>query len=171
MLHAAGKILMLSLVFAPAFAQAAICFRSPPSATIEGVSGPATVSVLWNDTGEAMDEIKIDGDRVSVSSEMICGSSAPIVCRLGEGVGSVRLVFEGNRLRVVSRGLKVDKSIPASGQPRRFGLKNGPLTMVNELVQLSEEECKAAFPVRRSISIFHDVAPEKLEPKAPQISR
>jgi hypothetical protein len=148
-----GLLLALCL-FIPSFAEAALCFRSQPGASIEGLSGRATVSVLWNDQGDAMDEIRVDGEKMGVSSEMVCGDAPPIVCHLGQDGGSVRLVFEENRLKVVSGGLQVTTAGDNGSRVPRLSVRRQRWTMVNELTQLSEAECRALFPVRRTIEVF-----------------
>lgn len=158
---AAVKTLLLILVMLTASAHADMCFRSTEPAMIEGMPGRTHVSFLWSDQGSAMDEIRFDGERMRAGSDLRCTESPPISCRLSDDAGAFRLIFEGNKVRVISRGFRV------SFQPGviHVRLKNSPQTIVHELVQLSEGQCQALFPVRRKIEVIP--SPENSTPIFP----
>lgn len=149
---AAGRIFLLWLILSGHLVQADMCFRSVDKVRVDGMTGLATAYFMWSDQGNVLDEIRFDGERFKAGSDLRCGNLAPIACRLSDDGGAFRLVFEGNKARLISTGFKV--SI-LSGQPN-VRVKRGLQTIVHELVQMTDAQCQLAFPVRRKIEVFPD---------------
>ena len=148
----AARLLLTILFVSAQFARADMCFRSPDGVNIEGMPGQAAVFFMWSDQGDAFDEIRFDGGRFRAGSSLRCGNTAPITCRLSEDAGAFRLVFEGNKVRIISTGF----SVSIFPNRPKVSLKRGLLTIVHELVQLTDAQCRVAFPVRRKIEVFPD---------------
>jgi len=129
-------------------AYSATCYRSQPEVEVSGTSGPQQVTVLWNDNGLGMDRIRVG----TVDSDLLCSDGSPVSCSLGEDGGRIRLLFEGSRLKVISRGqLHISKS--EAGRPR-LSVRSLPVTRVIALEPLSRAECHKIFPDDNRIEVF-----------------
>lgn len=160
------RVLTILVIGAPAISMAAgICFRSAPNAQVRGIKGDSTITVLWSDNGDTMDGIRVVGQGKIAGADMNCNEASPVVCGLGKDGGSLRLVFDQDRVKIVSSGLQV--KFDEARRPR-LSVRRAKLSTVQELYPISADDCRLAFPNTSKIVIFPDQEPSE-PPAAPGV--
>lgn len=149
------KILLACVSFASASVMARpVCYRSDNSVghQVEGYQQNGTLTLMWSPEGLEIERLALNGARGKVENELLCSERPPINCTLGGDGGGFALFFEENKAKIRINGnltVRADESHSSDLAVR----PNPRITRVIDLVQISAEECRKAFPDQGQIKV------------------
>ncbi len=152
-MHAAVKSLFMfsmiaiALAIAPLTASAGTCYRTNAG----GTAANFEITVLWSGVDDVMDQIEVSSSGVKAVSDLNCTVKPPYRCTLSDDGGQVRVLFDGDRMKVVAGPFDIssneDKSL-------RLSVGGHSSRVVHDLSPVAPVECEKAFPERQAIKIF-----------------